>query len=75
MERETRRFSVRSDDGRKFEIIEYASIRREFDMHTGSTEVENRLRRLVTSDGQSVNPTESEDQYLIVPLNLLVRVD
>ena len=73
MERETRRFSARSDDGQEFEIVEYATIRRESDMHTGSYEVENRLRRLVTSDDQSVSPTESEDEYLIVPLNLLVR--
>jgi len=75
MKRETRRFSARSADRQEFEIIEYATIRREFDMHSRSYEVEDSLRHLVTSDGQDVSPTETEDEYLIVPLNLLVRAN
>ena len=72
-QRETRRFVARSGDGDEVEIIEYTTIRREFDMRRGPHEVENTMRQLVTSDGETVNPTDEEGVYLVEPLNLLVR--
>lgn len=74
MEREICRFSVWADDGREFVLIEYATIRSEVEMLSGAHQVENRIRRLETTDGQSVSPTGSENEYLIVALNLRVRI-
>jgi len=46
MTREIRCFKPVSDDGRNIEIIEYATVKREFNMHDGAYDVENKLRTL-----------------------------
>ena len=73
MRREVQRFKAVSDDGRNVEIIEYATVRREFNMHDGPYDAENKLRTLVTEDGDDVTPTDVKGEYIIVWSGLRVR--
>ena len=73
MRREIQRFKAVGDDGLNVEIIEYATVRREFNMYDGPYDVENKLRTLVTEDGDDVTPTDVEGEYIIVRSGLRVR--
>ena len=73
MVREKRRFWTQSDDGRQFEIIEYANIRQETTMRTGRFEVEDSLPHLRTLNGMEVVESEEAGAYQILPLRLTVR--
>jgi hypothetical protein len=70
MEQETGRFRAISDDGQEFVVIEYQPIRETRTL--SGTSITKGLKRLVLSDGSSVNQIDPET-FKIVQTDQIIR--
>lgn len=68
----TNQFNVYTDDGKKFEVIEYTEFLDAGDYQNPNETIPG-LKSLQTKDGMKVNYDKGSDTYKIVQLGLVCR--